>query len=615
MPVVKQSWVKKPEALEKYLDKDRAAEPVRSASNGLSEEMAKTIRQEHEKHRKNVKNLALTIIQSWPEKESDLFSPEKYNEMGQELAKRIAPGHTAFVVTHTEKNHIHNHIVISSVNSETGKLLNNKRSEFLKMRETNNEIARENGFSVTEKKSKEYKSFDPYRAQDMAVRGKKSWLFDMKQKADFARAASTSFDEYVGLLKFQNVHVRIEEKNISYSYGNSQKAIRGDRVGDKFNKAGLMKAFKENDERFANTPGLRDRTLSDFGAAFDGKGNFVGTQSDLLPKPASHTGLGKKDYSQFTKIDRNRTRDELPAIFDRSGGILYHEMKKASEKSIFKYCEENKISLKMNKDGKKVLHGREFVIVEDKSWTNAKNGREGTIIDFVKAHKQTTELGAVAILNNNPRLLLLEPYLGSYQKGVQSFYFPKPKSALPEVAQKTMQSFMRSRGINESHTEAILKSKSIHVGSDKSIWLMGEKEQSAIEFKEESNGQWKSKHHGKMGTSFFESITSSNKMIVHRNPFEFLVMGLNGKSAHSKSANVFVALDEGSEKRLTEIVALNPHIEEVHFVPAQNHKEHEKEKSFAEKMKAQFNPFDILVKELSMADLSHDRGLGPDIGM
>src|ERR1700683_397540 len=51
------------------------------------------IRDEHTKHGKKVKNLALTIIQSWHEKESDLFPPEKYNQMGQELAKRIAPGH------------------------------------------------------------------------------------------------------------------------------------------------------------------------------------------------------------------------------------------------------------------------------------------------------------------------------------------------------------------------------------------------------------------------------------------------------------------------------------------------------------------------------------------
>lgn len=615
MPIVKQSWVKAPEALEKYLDKDRDSEPVRSASNGLAENMAKQIRDEHEGRKKEAKNLALTIIQSWPAKESDLFPPEKYNEMGLELAKRIAPGHSAWVVTHTEKNHIHNHIVISSVNRDTKMLLVNKRSELTKLHEANNAIARENGFSVTEKRDKKEKSLVPYKAQDMAAHGKKTWFFDMRQKADFARAASTSFDEYVGILKFRGVHVRVEEKNISYLYGNEAKAVRGKRLGDKFDKDGLMKAFKENDERYAKSPGLRERTLSDLGAAFDGKGNFVGTQSHLLPESTSYSGLGKKDYSKFTKIDRNSARDVLPAIFDNSGGVLYHEMKRANEQSIFGYCEANKIQLKTNAKGQKVLRGLEFVVVEDKSWTNSKSGRQGTIIDFVKAHRETNELGALAIINKNPKLLLLEPYMGSYQKGVQSFYFPKPKSALPEVAQKTMQSLLRSRGFNESHAASVLKNKNVHVGENRSVWLMGEKNESAIEFKQEPSGEWKQKRHGKTSVSFFESLTASKKMSVHSDPFEFLIMSASGKTAHPKASNVFVMFDEGSERRLTEVLALNPHIQEVHVMPTQSHKELKQERSFANKMKERFNPFEILVKELSMSDLSHDRARGPDISM
>ncbi len=615
MPIVKQSWVKAPEALEKYLDKDRDSEPVRSASNGLAENMAKQIRDEHEGRKKEAKNLALTIIQSWPAKESDLFPPEKYNEMGLELAKRIAPGHSAWVITHTEKDHIHNHIVISSVNSDTKMLLVNKRSELIKLHEANNAIARENGFSVIEKRSRNDKAPVPYKAQDMAAHGKKTWFFDMRQKADFARAASTSFDEYVGILKFRGVHVRVEEKNISYLYGSETKAVRGKRLGDKFDKDGLMKAFKENDERYAKSPGLRGRTLSDLGAAFDGKGNFVGTQSHLLPESTSYSGLGKKDYGKFTKIDRNSARDVLPAIFDSSGGVLYHEMKRANEQSIFGYCEANKIPLKTNAKGQKVLRGLEFVVVEDKSWTNSKSGRQGTIIDFVKAHKETNELGALAIITKNPKLLLLEQYMGSYQKGVQSFYFPKPKSALPEVAQKTMQSLLRSRGFNEAHAGSVLKNKNVHVGENRSVWLMGEKNESAIEFKQEPNGEWKQKRHGKPSASFFESLTSSKKMSVHSDPFEFLILSGSGKGSHSKGSNIFVMFDEGSERKLTEVLALNPHIQEVHVMPTQSHKELKQERSFADKMKERFNPFDILVKELSMSDLSHDRSRGPDIGI
>jgi ADP-heptose:LPS heptosyltransferase len=76
-----------------------------------------------------------------------------------------------------------------------------------------------------------------------------------------------------------------------------------------------------------------------------------------------------------------------------------------------------------------------------------------------------------------------------------------------------------------------------------------------------------------------------------------------------------VMFDESSEKRMTEVLALNPHIQEVHVMPTQSHKELKQERSFADKMKERFNPFDILVKELSMSDLSHDRSRGPDIGM
>ena len=104
-------------------------------------------------------------------------------------------------------------------------------------------------------------------------------------------------------------------------------------------------------------------------------------------------------------------------------------------------------------------------------------------------------------------------------------------------------------------------------------------------------------------------------MIVHRDPFEFLVLGASGKASHSKGANVFAMFDENSEHRMSEIMALNPHIHEIHMVPSHNQAEKERERSFAQKLKTRFNPFDILVKKLSMTDLSHDRGRGPHIGM
>jgi Relaxase/Mobilisation nuclease domain len=613
VPIVKQSWVKSPEALEKYLAKDRESDTPVSASDGITEEMAKSIRTQHEKHGTKAKNLALTIIQSWHQKESDLAAPDKYNEMGQELAKRMAPGHKAWVITHTEKGHIHNHIVICSVNSETGKLLSNKRSELQRLHEVNNDIARENGFALNKPRVKSPEANLSPEVRSMVSRGKKSWVFDLSQKADFASAGVTSFDEYVGVMKMLNVHVRVEDKNISYFYGDHTKAVRGRTLGEKYNKEGLMKAFKENDERFAKDPTLRDRIRADLGAAFDGKGNSVGTPSDLLLESASHPGLKPKDYGAFTKIDRRRTRDDLPSVFDERAGPLYQEMKKAREVSIFDYCREQNIKLTTNKKGQTVLHGKEFVVINEKEWKNTKNGRLGTIIDFVKIHDETTELRAIAKINKNPRLLLLEPYWGEYSKGIQSFYFPKPKAASPNDARKIVSAFTRARGMADGAAETLLKSERVHVGHDRSIWLIGEKGESALEFREEPNGNWRAKRHGKPTGAFLERAGHGRSAVVHRDPFEYLLSGHSREGGVHKGVSHFVFMDEHSHRAFDEFLAFHQHITDLHVAHSLKSQEREEQARFTKELTAKFDPFDIRVHGLSR-DLGMSKNNGPEIG-
>ena len=614
MPIVKMSWVKAPEALEKYLSKDRDSRTIESASESPDDSMSTAIRDEHARFETSAQNLAVTVIQSWHAKESDLAAPEKYNEMGQELAKRFAPGHLSWVVTHTEKDHIHNHIVICSAHSETGKLLQNKKSTLKHLHEVNNTIARENGFGVLGPRVNDLEAKLPEKVKAMVSRGKKSWLFDMVQKADFSRAASTSFDEYVGVMKGLGVDVRVEDKNISYLYGSNTKAVRGKSLGKNFDKDGLMKAFKENDEKFAKHPGLRARIRSDIGAAFDGKGNPLGTPSDLLLESGSHPGLGKKDYGKFTKVDRSRTRNELPPIFDERGGVLYQEMKRAQQVSILDYCVQHKIQTKQNEKGETVLRGREFVVLGKSEWTNTKNRTKGTIIDFVAIHDESTYLHAVAKINGNPRLLLLEQAMGEYKRGYQAFYMPKPKAAAPGEAQKTLQAFLNSRGVRGVDTETLHKSRGVHVGQDRSIWLLNEKSDSALEIKEDKDGQWRTKRHGKPSGVFFEQIGKGKKITVFHDPFDFLLAHGKGAVSPHGGASLFVGLGEGSERRLDEIMALNPHITEIHLAHSARAEEREMDKAAAHKVRARFNPFDIEVKEVSSGP-ARERGRGPDISM
>lgn len=66
------------------------------------------------------------VIQSFKPNE---LQPKQANEIGQQLAERFAKGHEAVVYTHTDKDHIHNHIVVNAVNVEDGKKYNASKEE------------------------------------------------------------------------------------------------------------------------------------------------------------------------------------------------------------------------------------------------------------------------------------------------------------------------------------------------------------------------------------------------------------------------------------------------------------------------------------------------------
>src|SRR5690625_5366196 len=56
------------------------------------------------------------VIQSF---KPDEVTPEKANQVGLELAEKLAPGHEVAVYTHDDTDHIHNHIVINSDRKST----------------------------------------------------------------------------------------------------------------------------------------------------------------------------------------------------------------------------------------------------------------------------------------------------------------------------------------------------------------------------------------------------------------------------------------------------------------------------------------------------------------
>jgi len=118
----------------------------------------------HREYHANVRDIrkkeiiAYQIRQSFKPGE---ITPEKANEIGYELAMRFTKGDYAFTVcTHTDKKHIHNHIVFNAISMDGKKKFRNFYYSGIALRRISDILCFENGLSIikpapyTERKKK-----------------------------------------------------------------------------------------------------------------------------------------------------------------------------------------------------------------------------------------------------------------------------------------------------------------------------------------------------------------------------------------------------------------------------------------------------------------------------
>src|SRR5690242_12764560 len=90
------------------------------------------------------------VIQSF---KPDEVNPQKANEIGLQLAEKLAKGHEVAVYTQTDKDHIHKHIVINAVNYEDGRKFHAHGQEAIDLfREVSDELCKAHGLSIVEER-------------------------------------------------------------------------------------------------------------------------------------------------------------------------------------------------------------------------------------------------------------------------------------------------------------------------------------------------------------------------------------------------------------------------------------------------------------------------------
>ncbi len=84
----------------------------------------------------------------------DNVTPEQALEIGKELMRRMYPNYQYVIATHIDKGHIHNHIILNSVNFVDYHKLVSNFGTLKELRRISDEICRENNLSVIQSDSK-----------------------------------------------------------------------------------------------------------------------------------------------------------------------------------------------------------------------------------------------------------------------------------------------------------------------------------------------------------------------------------------------------------------------------------------------------------------------------
>ena len=181
-------------------------------------------------------------------------TPEQAHEAGVEFARRLlSDKYEAVVCTHTDRDHLHCHIVFNSVSFLDGKKYRSDfKSYFHDLRDTSNAVSREYGFSVIDSsgKGKHYSEWNAERNGKTTVRDL------VRRDIDAALVGSLSYDMLLETLRRQGYTIKRSPKvkHTAIRPPGGQRFVRLDSLGDGYTEADLMRRLNEQRHEPAPPP-------------------------------------------------------------------------------------------------------------------------------------------------------------------------------------------------------------------------------------------------------------------------------------------------------------------------------------------------------------------------
>ena len=211
------------------------------------------------------------MVQSFPKGAN--IDPRTAHEAARQLAGYFE-GCEILVCTHTDREHIHSHCIINSVNFETGKKIHMADEQIQALRVCNDQICGELGLPKFQK-DEQRQSGGMSNAEYYPASKGESWKFELMRVIDECMRCAGSREEFLALLRSEGYDATWTDsrKNITYVTPDGRKC--------RDNKLHIEKYLKENMEAEFGYRTENDNTRNvDAAQKADGRGTTAGTQRD-----------------------------------------------------------------------------------------------------------------------------------------------------------------------------------------------------------------------------------------------------------------------------------------------------------------------------------------------
>ena len=210
------------------------------------------------------------MVQSFP-KGADI-DPRTVHEAARRLAGYFE-GCEVLVCTHTDREHIHSHCIINSVNFETGKKLHMADEQIQALRAHNDAICEKLGLPKFQKDETQVRGMS--NAEYYPAAKGESWKLELMRVIDECMRYAGTREEFLALLRAEGYAANWSptRKNITYTTPEGRKC--------RDSKLHMTKYRKENMEAEFGYRTENDNTRNvDAAQKADGRGTAVGNQRD-----------------------------------------------------------------------------------------------------------------------------------------------------------------------------------------------------------------------------------------------------------------------------------------------------------------------------------------------